>query len=96
MKRGWEEKTLPVRGRPNIIVGSNAHACVFKFAAYFDVDTRVVAVNAASRFVVDEHQLAKIVNQDTGTGSARTVRKRYPNDHSWCLSRAWQHLYRSF
>ncbi|PLB51452.1 PLP-dependent transferase [Aspergillus steynii IBT 23096] len=65
MKRAWQQKAPTDGKKPNVVVGSNAHACVFKFAAYFDVEARVISVNAASQFVVGKNQVAEVLDQDT-------------------------------
>lgn len=67
MKRACQERNKCYNRRLNVVVGSNAHACVFKFAAYFELDTRVVPVTAGSNYVFDVRQLEDRLDHDTGT-----------------------------
>ncbi|GES65025.1 glutamate decarboxylase [Aspergillus terreus] len=65
MKRACQEKNACFDRRLNVVVGSNAHACVFKFAAYFELETRVVPVTAGSNYVFDVRQLEGKLDRDT-------------------------------
>lgn len=65
MKRSWQEKATDADQPLNVIIGSNAHACVFKFAAYFDVEPRVVPVTAQSDHVFDVSHLEERIDHRT-------------------------------
>ncbi|KAL4767135.1 PLP-dependent transferase [Aspergillus nidulans var. acristatus] len=65
MKRRWQEQHPGSDQRPNIIFGSNAHVCVSRFAEYFEVESRIVPVNSASRGVVDSAKVEELIDSKT-------------------------------
>ncbi|KAF9883256.1 hypothetical protein FE257_003812 [Aspergillus nanangensis] len=65
MKRSWQERNGCFDRRLNVIIGSNAHACVFKFAAYFEVEPRIVPVTEKSNYVFDVDYLEETLDCQT-------------------------------
>lgn len=95
MKRACQERNACFDRRLNVVVGSNAHACVFKFAAYFELETRVVPVTAGSNYVFDAGELEGKLDRDTGT-IALCLRTSTVliSSCSWCLPYSGKYLHR--
>lgn len=74
MKRRWQEQHPGSGQRPNIIFGSNAHVCVSRFAEYFEVESRIIPVNSASRGVVDSTRVEELV--DWKTSKSRDAQRK--------------------
>lgn len=95
MKRAWQERNSCYDRPLNIVVGSNAHACVFKFADYFGVETRVVPVTAGSNYVFDPQQLEHKVDCQTSMAHRKiTILSVLTTGNSWCRPYSRKYIHR--
>ncbi|KAJ9053436.1 glutamate decarboxylase gad1 [Entomophthora muscae] len=68
MKWLWRDKRKLAGkdfSRPNVVLGSNAHCCVEKFARYFDVETRIVPVRKECNYVMSPEDCVKHCDENT-------------------------------
>ncbi|BGP19459.1 hypothetical protein JCM10213_006279 [Rhodosporidiobolus nylandii] len=63
-KRKAEGKSIHEPG-PNIVMGSNAQVALEKFARYFDVEARMVPVDASTKYVMDPKRAMEYVDENT-------------------------------
>ncbi|GAA5984567.1 hypothetical protein JCM10908_003403 [Rhodotorula pacifica] len=70
MKKIWQErrkaqgKSIHEPG-PNIVMGANAQVALEKFARYFDVEARMVPVDASTNYVMDPKRAMQYVDENT-------------------------------
>ncbi|GAA5831927.1 hypothetical protein JCM11251_002754 [Rhodosporidiobolus azoricus] len=70
MKKRWQAKRKE-QGKsfkepgPNIIMGSNAQVALEKFARYFDVEARMVPVDASTKYVMSPERAMELVDENT-------------------------------
>lgn len=70
MKKRWQErrkaegKSIHEPG-PNIVMGANAQVALEKFARYFDVEARMVPVDASTNYVLDPKRAMEYVDENT-------------------------------
>ncbi|KAJ6501272.1 glutamate decarboxylase [Mycena vulgaris] len=50
---------------PNIVFGSNAQVALEKFARYWDVEARLVPVNASTNYVMNPHDAIQFIDENT-------------------------------
>ncbi|GAA6022511.1 hypothetical protein JCM10207_008538 [Rhodosporidiobolus poonsookiae] len=70
MKKRWQarrkaEGKSPYEPGPNIVMGANAQVALEKFARYFDVEARMVPVDASTRYVMDPKRAMEYVDENT-------------------------------
>eukprot|EP01114_Cavostelium_apophysatum_P022099 TRINITY_DN7887_c0_g1_i2.p1 TRINITY_DN7887_c0_g1~~TRINITY_DN7887_c0_g1_i2.p1 ORF type:complete len:457 (+),score=93.79 TRINITY_DN7887_c0_g1_i2:289-1659(+) len=68
LKFAWRNKRKKEgkpHDKPNIVFGHNAQVCLEKFALYFDVEVRKVAVTEQSRYVTDPKEAIKLCDENT-------------------------------
>ncbi|TFK55286.1 glutamate decarboxylase [Heliocybe sulcata] len=70
MKRIWQEKRKAAgksihEPGPNIVMGANAQVALEKFARYFEVECRLVPVNAESKYRMDPRRAMEYVDENT-------------------------------
>lgn len=69
MKKRWQEKRKaegkPWKGLGNIVFGSNAQVAIEKFAAYFDLEMRLVPCSKESHYRMDPKKAAEMVDEET-------------------------------
>lgn len=70
MKKRWQEKMRAAgkdeyRPGPNIVMGANAQVALEKFARYFDVEMRLVPVDASTKYVMDPKRAMEYVDENT-------------------------------
>ncbi|GAA5916466.1 hypothetical protein JCM5296_005894 [Sporobolomyces johnsonii] len=70
MKKRWQEKMKaqgknPYAPGPNIVMGANAQVALEKFARYFDVEARMVPVDASTKYVMDPNRAMQFVDENT-------------------------------
>ncbi|KAJ9065344.1 glutamate decarboxylase gad1 [Entomophthora muscae] len=68
MKWAWKKKCKESGrddSKPNVVLGSNAHCCIEKFARYFDVDARIVPVTVESNYVMDPKSCVAHCDENT-------------------------------
>jgi len=66
-KWNWKkarEKAGKRAEKPNIIFGADAHVCWEKFATYFEVEMRIVPLEAG-RYHITGHQIAPLIDENT-------------------------------
>ncbi|GAA6017529.1 hypothetical protein JCM11491_006855 [Sporobolomyces phaffii] len=63
-KRKAEGKSIHEPG-PNIIMGANAQVALEKFARYFDVEARMVPVDASTNYCLDPKRAIEMVDENT-------------------------------
>jgi len=68
MKKRWQAK-MKAAGKnaytPNIIMGANSQVALEKFARYFDVEARMVPVDASTNYVMDPKRAIEMVDENT-------------------------------
>ncbi|CAK5272097.1 unnamed protein product [Mycena citricolor] len=68
MKKRWQE-ARKAAGKdyfhPNIVFGSNAQVALEKFARYWDVEARLVPVNASTNYVMNPHDALPFIDENT-------------------------------
>ncbi|KAH9822540.1 pyridoxal phosphate-dependent transferase [Melampsora americana] len=70
MKKAWQAKRKAAgksihEPGPNIVMGANAQVALEKFAAYFDVETRLVPVSEATNYCLDPTRAMEYVDENT-------------------------------
>jgi glutamate decarboxylase len=71
MKRQWQLKNPDrLNTRPNVLIGANAHICVYKFADYFDIEARVIPVSERTRYTFDVTRLEENLDGNTSMNLA--------------------------
>lgn len=68
MKRKWEERQRKAgrdSSKPNIVMGSNAQVALEKFARYFDVEARIIDVDAETGYGFNPGDLTKYIDENT-------------------------------
>jgi glutamate decarboxylase len=68
MKKRWQEARKAAgkdHYHPNIVFGSNAQVALEKFARYFDVEMRLVPVDASTRFVMSPKRAIEFIDENT-------------------------------
>ncbi|EGG00836.1 uncharacterized protein MELLADRAFT_50291 [Melampsora larici-populina 98AG31] len=70
MKKAWQAKRKAAgksihEPGPNIVMGANAQVALEKFAAYFDVETRLVPVSEATNYCLDPKRAMEYVDENT-------------------------------
>lgn len=68
MKWAWREKRKKEGkdfSKPNVVLGSNAHCCIEKFARYFDVEARIVPVKKECNYVMDPNDCIDFCDENT-------------------------------
>ncbi|KAG0202568.1 hypothetical protein BGX28_004939 [Mortierella sp. GBA30] len=68
MKKLWQAKRKAEgkdTSRPNIVMGNNAQVALEKFARYFDVECRLIPVNAESHHCLDIKKAADACDENT-------------------------------
>ncbi|GAA5888000.1 hypothetical protein JCM16303_005232 [Sporobolomyces ruberrimus] len=63
-KRKAQGKSIHEPG-PNIVMGANAQVALEKFARYFDVEARMVPVDASTRYCMDPKRAIELVDENT-------------------------------
>ncbi|KAJ7089329.1 glutamate decarboxylase [Mycena belliarum] len=67
-KKRWQE-ARKAAGKdyyhPNIVFGSNAQVALEKFARYWDVEARLVPVNASTNYVMNPHDAIPFIDENT-------------------------------
>ncbi|KAJ7885108.1 glutamate decarboxylase [Mycena olivaceomarginata] len=68
LKKRWQE-ARKAAGKdyyhPNIVFGSNAQVALEKFARYWDVEARLVPVNASTNYVMNPHDAIPYIDENT-------------------------------
>ncbi|KAJ7033190.1 glutamate decarboxylase [Mycena alexandri] len=68
LKKKWQE-ARKAAGKdyyhPNIVFGSNAQVALEKFARYWDVEARLVPVNASTNYVMNPHDAIPFIDENT-------------------------------
>ncbi|KAJ7198624.1 pyridoxal phosphate-dependent transferase [Mycena haematopus] len=68
MKKRWQEARKAAgkdHYHPNIVFGSNAQVALEKFARYWDVEARLVPVNASTNYVMDPKAALEFIDENT-------------------------------
>ncbi|KAJ7636984.1 glutamate decarboxylase [Roridomyces roridus] len=68
MKKRWQEARKAAgkdHYHPNIVFGSNAQVALEKFARYWDVEARLVPVNASTNYVMNPHDAIEYIDENT-------------------------------
>ncbi|KAJ7512565.1 pyridoxal phosphate-dependent transferase [Mycena galericulata] len=68
MKKKWQEARKAAgkdHYHPNIVFGSNAQVALEKFARYWDVEARLVPVNASTNYVMNPHDAIPFIDENT-------------------------------
>ncbi|KAM0752131.1 glutamate decarboxylase [Meredithblackwellia eburnea MCA 4105] len=70
MKRLWQERMRKAgkdeyRPGPNVIMGANAQVALEKFARYFDVECRLVPVDASTNYCLSPERAMQYVDENT-------------------------------
>ncbi|PWY97927.1 glutamate decarboxylase [Testicularia cyperi] len=69
-KKRWQHR-MKTQGKsykepgPNVVMGSNAQVAIEKFAAYFDVEARLVPISHESRHCLDINKAIDMVDENT-------------------------------
>ncbi|KAJ5263424.1 hypothetical protein N7478_011029 [Penicillium angulare] len=64
MKRRWQLKNAARPGAPmNVVMGSNSHVCITRFAEFFGVEARVIPVD--QQYTLDAKVLEEYLDQNT-------------------------------
>jgi glutamate decarboxylase len=66
-KRSWKKRRIQEGkscDRPNVIYGADAHVCWDKFAAYFDVEPRVIPMTK-DRFTITPEAVEGLIDENT-------------------------------
>ncbi|KAJ6572001.1 pyridoxal phosphate-dependent transferase [Mycena capillaripes] len=67
-KKRWQEARKAAgkdHYHPNIVFGSNAQVALEKFARYWDVEARLVPVNASTNYVMNPHDAIPFIDENT-------------------------------
>ncbi|KAJ7138454.1 glutamate decarboxylase [Mycena crocata] len=67
-KKRWQEARKAAgkdHYHPNIVFGSNAQVALEKFARYWDVEARLVPVNASTNYVINPHDAIPFIDENT-------------------------------
>ncbi|KAI9296493.1 glutamate decarboxylase [Neoconidiobolus thromboides FSU 785] len=68
MKWAWKQRMKDAGkdvSKPNVVFGANAHACIEKFARFFDVEARIVPVKKEHNFVMNAKDCVKFIDENT-------------------------------
>ncbi|KAJ7201678.1 glutamate decarboxylase [Mycena pura] len=68
MKKRWQDARKAAgkdHYHPNIVFGSNAQVALEKFARYWDVEARLVPVNASTNYVMNPHDAMQYIDENT-------------------------------
>ncbi|KAK7059640.1 glutamate decarboxylase [Favolaschia claudopus] len=68
LKKKWQEARKAAgkdHYHPNIVFGSNAQVALEKFARYWDVEARLVPVNASTNYVMNPHDAIPFIDENT-------------------------------
>ncbi|KAJ7079924.1 glutamate decarboxylase, partial [Mycena crocata] len=68
MKKRWQEARRAAgkdHYHPNIVFGTNAQVALEKFARYWDVQARLVPVNASTNYVMNPHYAVQFMDENT-------------------------------
>ncbi|KAF7323713.1 Glutamate decarboxylase [Mycena kentingensis (nom. inval.)] len=68
MKKRWQEARKAAgkdHYHPNIVFGSNAQVALEKFARYWDVEARLVPVNAKTNYVMNPRDAMQYIDENT-------------------------------